>query len=105
MLRNLAHLAVAGMSAIALMVMTQPAYGHSSHVTVLKPPTLNPFFHLQLGVTNSTFVTATNDILTGQANNQGGTPYLISHISYLSRPSQMHHITALTEIKAPSPAA
>ncbi|KAF2261335.1 hypothetical protein CC78DRAFT_535791 [Lojkania enalia] len=70
MLRNPACLAIAAMSAIAFM--TQPAYGQSSNVTLFKPPTLVPFLHIDLKVEDTTFVTATNGIITGQANNQGG---------------------------------
>lgn len=71
MLRNPACLALAALSAIASM--TQPAYSQSSkHVTVLKPPALVPFLHIDLRVANSTYVTATNGVLTAQANNQGG---------------------------------
>jgi hypothetical protein len=70
MLRNPACLAIAAMSAIASM--TQPAYGQSSNVTLFKPPALIPFLHIDLRVANSTYVTATNGIVTGQADNQGG---------------------------------
>ena len=70
MLRNPTYLAIAAMSAITFMV--QPACGQSSNVTLLKPPTLIPFFHIELGVTDSTFVTDENGVSTGQANNQGG---------------------------------
>lgn len=70
MLRNPAYLAIAALYAIAFI--TQPAYGQSSNITHVKPPALIPFFHIDLRVANSTYVTATNGVLTGQADNQGG---------------------------------
>lgn len=71
MLRNSAGFVMAA-AISAITLMTQPTYGLSSNVTSFKPPTLIPFLHIDLRVVASTYVTTTNGVLTGQANNQGG---------------------------------
>jgi hypothetical protein len=69
MLFNPARFTVSALSAVSLL--SQSAYGQSSHATLLKPPALNPFFHLDLRVEASTYVKVL-ETTTGQANNQGG---------------------------------
>ncbi|KAG8527709.1 uncharacterized protein KY384_007863 [Bacidia gigantensis] len=70
MLRSPASLAIAALSALAFL--TQSTYAQSSNITLLKPPMLKPFVHIDLKVEDSTYVNETNGIMTGQANNQGG---------------------------------
>jgi hypothetical protein len=73
MLFNPARFAVSALSAVSLL--SQSVCGQSSHPTLLKPPALNPFFHLDLRVEASTYVKVL-ETTTGQANNQGGMYYL-----------------------------
>lgn len=67
MLRS-ATIALAALSAIA----------SAANITTLKPSSLTPFLHMDLKVEDSTFVTTTNGVLTGQANNQGGKQHYIT---------------------------
>lgn len=74
------RLAIAATS--ALTFTTQPVYAYtnanSTTITLFKPPTLIPFIHMNLLVEASTYVTAADGIVTGQANNQGGEFDLLS---------------------------
>jgi hypothetical protein len=63
-----ATLAIAALSAISSMAPSV----YAQNITRFQPPTMVPFLHIDLRVANTTFVTAVNGVLTGQANNQGG---------------------------------